>query len=160
MCTCWFKLGTPIFHSNACAMNRLPDPPKPMRKTLLVLATFLLSGSVQAEWVLLGRNEDFRIYLDQELIRKNGDLAQIWQLMDFASAQWADPQTAVGSIKNLVEYDCSQPRLRTLSGTAYSERMAAGKAVANEQFANPQWENIAPGSSADKVQQLACGKKK
>ncbi len=140
-------------------MNRLPDSSKSLRKILLALVTLLLSGGVQAEWALLGRNEDLRIYLDQELIRKNGDLAQVWQLMDFSSSQWPDPQTAVGSIKNLVEYDCTQPRLRTLSGTAYSERMAAGKAVANEQFPDPQWESIPPGGTASVVHKIACGKK-
>ena len=84
----------------------------------LLLLTMLFSGAAHAEWIQFGRTTDFRIYLDQRLVSKNGDYAQMWQLMDFTVAQWADAQTAVGSIKTLVEYDCTQPRSRALLGEA------------------------------------------
>ena len=132
---------------------------KPVQQTLLILSAILFAGSVQAEWVPLGRNDSFRVYLEQKLIQKNDSLVQIWQLMDFTTAQWADAQTAVGSIKNLIEYDCSQPRFRTLASEAYSEQMAAGQMVANEQFNNPQWEQTEPGSTSEKIRKIACDKR-
>lgn len=141
-------------------MNNSPSPIKHLRQALLVLATFLLAGSAHAEWVSVGRNENFRIYLDQQLIRRDGDLAQTWQMMDFTAAQWEDPQTVVWSIKTLVEYDCSQPRFRNLGGEAYSEQMGVGKLVASEQIATPAWEGVEPNSAADQIRLLACGKKK
>lgn len=98
-------------------------PQKIVRRAFCVLASFLLAGSVQAEWSQLGRTDTFRLYLDQKLIQKSGDFVQVWQLMDFTVAQWADARTAVGSIKNLIEYDCTQPRLRTLAAEAYTEQM-------------------------------------
>lgn len=125
----------------------------------LLLLTMLISGAAHAEWVLFGRTTEFRIYLDQRLISRNGDYAQMSQLMDFAVAQWADARTAVGSIKTLVEYDCTQPRSRTLAGEAYTEQMGAGRMVSSEQVAEPQWEAIEPGSNPEKLQQIACGKK-
>ncbi|MFZ4537723.1 surface-adhesin E family protein [Propionivibrio sp.] len=140
-------------------MNRLFRYKK-HRRVLFVLFTFLLVGSVRAEWVQLGRTDSFRIYLDQNSIQKNGDSAQILQLIDFTTAQWADAQTVVGSIKSLVEYDCSQPRFRTLAGEAYSERMGDGRVVANEPVNNPQWESVEPGSTPEKMRQIACGKRK
>jgi hypothetical protein len=126
---------------------------------LLCLLTVLLAGSAQAEWLHLGRSDNFRIYLEQKLIQRNGDFAQIWQLMDFTSAQWADAQTAVGSIKSLVEYDCTQPRFRTLAAEAFSEQMAAGRLVAREQLPTPQWEGVDPGGTSAKIRQLACGQR-
>ena len=126
-----------------------------MRRALLLLM-LLFAGSVQAEWLWLGRNEDFRIYVDPQLIKKNGDLVQIWQLMDFTSAQWEDARTVVWSIKNLIEYDCSQPRSRTLVGEAYSEQMGAGRKVASDKLPDPTWEDVAPGGTAEKVRQIAC----
>jgi hypothetical protein len=140
-------------------MNRPDCFLKPMQRILLVAATFLFAGSVHAEWFPLGRTDSFRVYLDQKLIQKNGDFAQVWQLMDFTAAQWADAQTPVGSIKNLVDYDCTQPRSRTLAGEAYSEQMGAGRMVAKEQLPNPQWEPVEPHSTPEKIRQIACGKK-
>ena len=133
--------------------------PEPMRRAVFALATFLLAGGAQAEWISLGRTDSFRVYIDQKPTQKNGDLVQIWQIMDFTSAQWVDARTVVGSIKNLVEYDCSQPRFRTLFVEAYSEQMGDGRMVANEQLNDPQWEVVEAGGTAEKSRQAACGKK-
>lgn len=132
---------------------------KPVRTILFALSAFLLAGSAKAEWIVLGRTENFRIFLEQKQILRNGDLAQIWQLMDFTVAQWADPQTVVWSIKTLAEYDCKEPRFRTLVNEAYSEQMSLGKLVAKEQPAEPQWERIEAGGPPDKIRQVACGGK-
>jgi len=140
-------------------MNTSPSFSKARRRTLAVLLAVLLPATVQAEWMSLGRNEDFRIYLDQKLIRKNGDFTQLWQLMDFTAAQWTDAQTVVWSIKTLIEYDCATMRARTLAGEAYSEQMGGGLMMGSEQVADPQWESVEPGSTRDKVRQIACAKK-
>ena len=139
-------------------MNTSPSFSKARRRTLAVLLAVLLPAAVQAEWMVLGRNEDFRIYLDQKLIRKNGDFTQIWQLMDFTAAQWTDAQTVVWSIKTLIEYDCATMRSRTLAGEAYSEQMGEGRKVASEQRPDAQWESVEPGTTSDKVKQIACAK--
>ena len=86
-------------------------------------------------------------------------MAQIWQLMDFTVAQWADPQTVVWSIKTLAEYDCKEPRFRALVSEAYSEQMGIGKLVAKEQPAEPRWERVEAGGPPDKIRQIACGGK-
>ena len=140
-------------------MNRPTWFPDTLRRIFFVLATFLFAGNAQAEWIQLGRSDSFRVYLEQKSIRKTGDLVQIWQLMDFTTAQWMDARTVVGSIKNLVEYDCSQPRSRTLVGEAYSEQMGDGRMVTKEQVPDPQWEGVEPGSITEKIRQVACGKK-
>lgn len=140
-------------------MKTSPFFSKALRRTLAALLAVLLCATAQAEWMLLGRNEDFRIYLDPQLIRKNGDFAQLWQLMDFTVAQWTDAQTVVWSIRTLIEYDCATMRSRTLAGEAYSEQMGGGRMMGREQVADAQWENVEPGSTRDKVRQIACAKK-
>ena len=122
-------------------------------------ASLLIALSVQAQWTPLGRNDSFRVYLDPKLIEMDGDFARVWQLMDFVTAQWADAQTVVGSIKTLTEYDCSSPRWRTLASQAYSEQLAEGRMVASERLPDPQWEGVEAGGTADKVRQIACAKK-
>ena len=140
-------------------MTRLFSSSKVPQCLLFVLSTLLFASGAHAEWIQFGRTTEFRIYLDQRLISRNGDYAQMSQLMDFTVAQWADERTAVGSIKTLVEYDCTQPRLRTLAGEAFTEQMGAGRMVSSEQVSAPQWEAIEPGSNPEKLQQIACGKK-
>jgi hypothetical protein len=137
--------------------HAIPQSPS-VRRILLALAFLLAAGGARAEWYSLGRTDTFRLYLDPQTIRMNGDLAQVWQLMDFTVAQWADAQTAIGSIKSLLEYDCAQPRSRTLLAEAYTEQMEAGRMVASERVQDPQWEIVAPGSTAEKIRQTACGK--
>ena len=139
-------------------MNKPAFSSKRLQRIVFVIVSFFLTGYAQAEWIPVGRNENFRIYLDQKLIQRNGDLAQTWQMMDFTVAQWADAQTVVWSIKSLVEYDCGQPRFRTLGGEAYSEQMGVGQRVASEQIAKPEWESVEPNGTANQIRQMACGK--
>lgn len=131
---------------------------KVVRSSILFLVVLLLAGSAQAEWLALGRNENFRAYLDQQSLQRNGSLVQVSQLMDFITAQWADERTVIGSIKTLVEYDCVQPRSRTIVLEAYSEQMGDGRRVVTEQFQDPVWEGIKSGSTSEKIRQLVCGK--
>jgi len=142
-------------------MNLTDRFPKTMRRGLFFLLSllFLVSGA-RAEWVALGRSENFRAYMDQKSVQRNGDFARVSQLMDFVTAQWADERTVVGSIRSLVEYDCSQPRSRTLALEAYSEQMGDGRLVANERVPNPEWEDIKPGSTSEKIRQVVCGKQR
>jgi hypothetical protein len=79
--------------------------------------------------------------------------------MDFTTAQWIDAQTVVGSLKMLIEFDCGKPRLRALASEAFSEQMAEGRLVSREKFADPQWDAIEPGTTPDKIRQIACAKK-
>jgi hypothetical protein len=111
-----------------------------------------------AEWVVLGRNENFRVYLDQRSVQRNGDLARVHQLTDFTAAQWVDGNTVIGSILALVEYDCVQPRLRTLAIRAHSEQMGRGRRIASEQNPDAEWEDASPGGSAESAWRLVCGK--
>ncbi|MDR3220924.1 MAG: hypothetical protein LBU46_02795 [Candidatus Accumulibacter sp.] len=117
-----------------------------------------LGEAVVGEWIGLGRNENFRAYMDQRSVRRNGDFARVYQLTDFATAQWVDERTVVGSIRALVEYDCAQSRSRTLALEAYSEQMGEGRLIASEQKPDAEWENIASGGTSENVRQLVCGK--
>ena len=74
---------------------------------LLPLATLLLTlppspalaqkgeDKALAEWIGLGRNETFRAYLDQRSVQRKGELARVYQLTDFATAQWVDERTVM-----------------------------------------------------------------
>ena len=125
---------------------------------LLVFSRARYGAGVDGEWISLGRTENFRLYLDQSSVQRNGDLVRVFQLTDFTTAQWVDERTVVGSIRSLVEYDCSQPRARTLALEAYSEQMGEGRLVAGEQKPDAGWEDVAPGGVGENTRKLVCRK--
>jgi hypothetical protein len=145
-------------------MNRYFCPRQARRCAALLWFLPLLASGQQlneaaaGEWLALGRNEIFRAYLDQRSVQRNGDFARAYQLTDFATAQWVDERTVVGSIRALVEYDCTQPRARTLALEAYSEQMGEGRLLTREQKPDAEWEDIAPGGTGENVRRLVCGK--
>ena len=110
------------------------------------------------EWIALGRTETFRAYLDQSAVQRNGDLVRVYQMTDFTTGQWVDERTVVGSIRMLIEYDCSQPRARTLTLEAYSEQMGEGRLVANEQRPDADWEGVTPSGIGENTRKLVCRK--
>ena len=124
----------------------------------VVLALFALSVDVHAAWVALGRNDTYRVYIDQNPVQRNGDRVQIVQLTDFVSAQWIDAQSVFWSLKAVVEYDCSQSRFRTLVIEAFTEQMGDGRKIGTEQPEKPEWEAVVPGSAPEKAWQVACKK--
>ena len=115
-------------------------------------------GIAHATWTLIGRTDIFRVYVEDKQITRSGDFAMISQLTDYTVAQWVDPRTAIGSIRHQVEFDCRQRLVRILSATAFSEQMEAGSLVASEKLADPEWTQIDPESTAEKVEKFACGK--
>jgi hypothetical protein len=142
-------------------MNLYSRPCRALRFAVLLLLSLPLLAFGQndgsdGEWVSLGRNDKFRVYLDQRSVQRNGDFAQVYQLTDFVTAQWVDERTVVGSIRVLVEYDCSQPRLRTIALEAYSEQMGEGRLVTKEQKPDPGWEGLAPEGTGENVRQMIC----
>ena len=141
--------------------NALAHPFRRHQRGAIVLAAAgfaFVATNAHAEWYLVARDQNVRVYVDNQLIQRQGDRAQMLQITDFVIAQWADAQTAIGSLKTLIEYDCRQPRSRALSVTAYSEQMGEGKLVATEKLADPPWMDNALGTTAEKLRQIACGK--
>jgi hypothetical protein len=129
-----------------------------LRRSLPFLFALLLAGNAQAEWFLLGRTDTFRIYLEKGSTQRSETTVQAVQLLDFVKAQWIDAQTVIMSVKSVVEFDCTQPRVRNISVETYSEQMTGGRLVSSEKFPAPAWENVQAGSSAEGVRKITCAK--
>jgi hypothetical protein len=149
----------------APVMNRYFRPYRILRCAVLLLLSlpFLAFGQktydgTDSEWISLGRTDRFRVYLDQRSAQRDGDLTRVYQLTDFVTAQWVDERTVVGSIRALVEYDCTQPRLRTIALEAYSEQMGEGQLVTREQNPEAAWENIPSEGTGENVRKMVCKK--
>ena len=128
-----------------------------MRKAILTMLLAVVSGSVVAEWVGVGSTVTANIYVDQATIRKSGNLAQIWMLQDYKQAKlFVD--TPYLAVTMHYEFDCKKELERSLSFSAYSERMGKGIVV----FSDPvrgEWNSFVPESVAEAVWKIACENK-
>jgi surface-adhesin protein E len=121
--------------------------------TLLVLS----SGPVYAAWMLTSGNDEagLKVYIDPDSIRRNGDLAKMWQLLDYKTVQTVAGDSLL-SMKRFSEYDCATKRTRMLGYTWFSGNMGGGKVV----FSAPevqQWEPVVPRSINQTLWKAACG---
>jgi hypothetical protein len=123
--------------------------------TLLILG----SGAAYAGWVLTSGDDGagLTVYVDPDSIRRNGNLAKMWQLYDYKSVQTVAGDSLL-SIKRYNEFDCAEERTRMRAYTWFAGNMGTGKVVystTDEQ----QWEPVVPRSINHTLLKAACKKK-
>lgn len=121
---------------------------------LLITLLVLSSGPSNAGWVFVSGDDEARmtVYVDPDSIQRNGDLVKMWHLSDRKTVE------GYGSIKSQREYDCAEVRHRLLAASILSEHMGQGT-VLSDNLQEGQWIPVAPGSSAQALWKIACGKK-
>ena len=123
--------------------------------TLLVLS----SGPVYAEWVLVSGDDTagLAVYVDSSTVRRNGNLAKMWQLYDYKTVQTVAGDSFL-SIKRFNEYDCTEERTRMLGYTWFSGNMGNGNVVYSTTEQLP-WEPVVPRTINRSLWKVACSKK-
>ena len=134
-------------------------------RTLLILIVLLTSTSAKAGWINLGKGysqgNTFTNYVDTTTIRKSGNMARMWDLMDFEAAQRISNKginILFRSSKTQSEYDCKKKQQRQLYMSLYTQNLGKGEVVLTDN--NPtKWEPIPDGgSAAEALWKLACEK--
>lgn len=128
---------------------------------LWVLMTLLTlsSGAAYAGWVLTSGDDEagLTVYVDPGSIRRNGNLAKMWQLFDYKTVQTVAGDSLL-SIKRFNEYDCTEESTRLLGYTWFSGNMGTGKVVYST-AEKLQWELATPRSINHTLWKVACSKK-
>ncbi|RPH78357.1 MAG: hypothetical protein EHM80_10435 [Nitrospiraceae bacterium] len=126
-----------------------------------LLATLLMLSSepVCAEWVLTSGDDEagLKVYVDPATIRRNGNLAKMWQLYDYKTVQTVAGDSLL-SMKRFNEYDCTEARTRTLGYTWFSGNMGNGNVVYSTMEVQP-WEPVVPRTINRTLWKVACDKK-
>jgi hypothetical protein len=125
---------------------------------LLTAVLVLSSGPAYGKWMRLLHNDQVAvtIYVDSDLIDRNGSRVKMWELIDYERIQ-TEAGTSYLSARLQREYDCVNELQRTLAVTKLSGNMGTGKVVFTNS-AEYKWEPVDPGSIGKRLWKVACGK--
>jgi len=129
-----------------------------MKRLLLGLMLLATAGAASAEWTIAGGNDNYIIYVDRATIRRNGNLVKMWSLKDLKTLRKIGDGESYLSDKGQHEYDCKEEKMRLLAFTYFSGQMGSGKVVLSDSDPG-KWSPIEPGSVAEALWKIACGKK-
>lgn len=124
-----------------------------------ILAILLLLNTVpsHAEWTWIDKGKPgMTIYVNSDTIRRNGNLAKMWELFDFETAEQMAGIPHL-SFKTHSEYDCTEGRTRWLGSTFFSGNMGYGKVVYSN-YAQEKWKAVPPESVYYDLWTYACSK--
>lgn len=150
----------PMYKCRMTIPNRMPDKylnRDTLRKCMMTMLLAAMSGGAAAEWVEVAGNEAAATYADSDTIRRRGTMVTMWHLVDYANAREVTGIGPYSSARMLTEYDCEQPRTRTLYVVVHSGNMGAGKVLGK--VAEPgHWRPIPPDTPAEILRGYACWK--
>lgn len=128
--------------------------------TILIAFTLLQLWSAAplcAEWVLVDRNDQAKLYVDPGSISRNGDVVSVWVLDDLKSAQTRGFSTFL-STRVQEEHDCLKKRFRLVAAERFAGNMGTGNSI-YKKSGESHWAPIPRESMALSVWKYVCGKK-
>jgi len=125
---------------------------------LMITPLVLSSGPVYAAWMLTSGDDKagMTVYVDLDTIRRNGNLAKMWQLFDYKTVQTVAGDSLL-SMKRCNAYDCTEARTRALGYTWFSGHMGSGNVVYSTTEVQ-QWEPVVSRSINQALWKVACSK--
>ena len=129
-------------------------------KLLIAALLAMFSTGAMAEWTYLTSpdNMTYDIYIDKATIRKQGNVAKMWDLTDFKAPQKVAGGEPFLSVRKLAEYDCVEIRTNSLALTHFSGNMGKGEVTSTHQYDDGKWRDVAPDSVAMEKWKAACKK--
>ncbi len=128
-----------------------------MSNTIEMLFGSGLTNGAKVAWVKAGSSPadgGFDTYYDPATIHTDGEIAKMWHLHDFKTAQQV-AGSVYWSLKNLVEYDCKDPRRRILYFLWQAQNMGAGETICRREVP-AGWVPVVPGTMGAVLRALAC----
>ena len=134
---------------------------KPLMCTLLMV----FAVSAQAEWKkvttyklnALDQSRDVDVYIDYSTIRRSGNTARGWLLLDTvreSESRFVKPSD-YRSGKGLIEFDCYDYKLRTHAEVRHAGRMGTGRVTWTD-YEISEWRPVPPQSDEANMMKLFC----
>ena len=109
-----------------------------------------------SEWVVFETAPEATIYIDPSTIRREGDRAEMWALIDYRTPQPDKTGKQVLSDKLQYQYDCRARQLSIIATSAHAGPMASGDII-NVNPDPPEVTPVPAGTTAEKMWARACG---
>ena len=128
------------------------------KQIFAAVAMSVVSGVAGAAWVDVGASDSVTAYVDPATIKRSGNVATMWDLLDYKKAQEIPSGKSFQSVRAQTEYNCTDKNLRPVTASAHSDKMAAGNTV--HAVSEPgRWRPVPPGTLDEALWTIACGKK-
>lgn len=132
-----------------------------MIRLILLILLMLSTMPAYGEWLQVSKDVETgqTVYVDPDSIRRNGDMAEMWTLYDYKTAQPTAGDAFLSSkVQN--EYNCTQEMRRMVSVTEFAGNMGSGKVVhkGSSLFTTAKWIPARAGLG-ETLLKVACGKK-
>jgi hypothetical protein len=111
-----------------------------------------MSSSVLADWTYITRSDDSFTYADFSTLKKTGNTATIWELIDYETAG----RHRYLSLKSQFQYDCLAQTVTGLFYISYADNMGEGRVIESFQPPYQQPVPIIPQSPEQTIWQLIC----
>jgi hypothetical protein len=133
-----------------------------MRNAILVMLLAVVSCDQVAgpprwpRWVAVGESVDSWVYADVNYIRKNGNMVKIWDLQDHKRVLMSGGFLVL-SLREQLEFDCKEERVRTLFISVFGQPMAEGKELKTEgNGTGGAWSPVSPIPIQRSLLKFAC----
>lgn len=126
-----------------------------MKRLAVAFALAALSCNSAAEWVIVSDNEEYIAYADPATITREGNLVQMSDMVDLKltrSSPYGNPHASSTAHS---QFDCDDPRIRTITFFLHSGQMGNGNLVETAAVSNA-WLPVAPGTLLDVLRRFAC----
>lgn len=114
------------------------------------------SPEPMAEWVVFEAAPGATIYVDPSSVRRTGDRAEMWVLIDYSQPLPDKTGKQVLSDKLHYQYDCKSRQSSIVETSAHTGPMATGELV-NVNPDPPEVTPVPPGTTAENMWKHACG---
>jgi hypothetical protein len=115
-----------------------------MKKILITLSLLIITNSVYAEWIALGKIENTEYYYDKSSITRVGNVGRIWRYNNNT-----EENIKYKSVLALNEYDCINKTQKIVSFSEYSEYDLKGKETKITKNLLPTTEDFIQPNSID-----------
>ena len=128
-------------------------------KRLFPLLLVFISATVSADWVKINVAVDTASekFIDMKAVRQTGPMntmRRVWEISNLAKGA----SNKVLSIKNEVEYDCKDRRVRVLEESNFSEHWAQGENLTStgHDIKPGNWSDLSKGSVSETIFNRVC----
>jgi hypothetical protein len=108
-----------------------------------------------SDWTKLNESNEEINYVNAKSAQRTGDIASVWILNDFLSAQTAGQGHNYWSVEMKYEFDCKANTRRISSQFAWEGKMASGRQVGCN-LNRAEWKPIRTPSLGEKWRDIAC----